>query len=88
MGLTEKIMMGFLFAFLLLGAARMFAAPLKLALKVLLNTLLGFCALFLLNQAAAFTGFTLGINLFNAMVTGILGIPGLALLVLLKMVFL
>ena len=31
---------------------------------------------------AAFTGITLGFNLFNALVIGILGLPGLVLLLL------
>ena len=88
MGLTEKIALGLLCLFVLLGVIRLFSAPLKLALKVLLNTLLGFAALFLLNLAAPLTGFTLGLNLFNAVVIGVLGIPGLVLLVLLKLVFL
>lgn len=87
MGLTEKIALGLLCAFVVLGVIQLFSAPLKLALKVLLNTLLGFAALFLLNLARGFTGFALGMNLFNALVIGILGVPGLVLLVLLKLVF-
>ena len=82
MGLTEKIALGLLCLFVLLGVIRLFAAPLKTALKLLLSTLLGFAALL------ALTGFTLGVNLFNALVIAILGLPGLVLLVLLKLVFL
>ncbi|MBQ9460119.1 MAG: pro-sigmaK processing inhibitor BofA family protein [Oscillospiraceae bacterium] len=87
MGLTEKIVIGALCAFAALGVIRLFSAPLRLALKVLLNTLLGFAALFLLNQASPLTGFSLGLNLFNALIIGILGVPGLVLLALLKLVF-
>lgn len=87
MGLTEKLALGMLCAFVALGVIQLFAAPLKLAVKVLFNTLLGFAALFLLNLAGGLTGFTLGINLFNALTVGILGVPGLALLALLKLVF-
>ena len=47
MGIAEKLALAFLGAVVLLGVIRLFAAPLKLALKVLLNTLLGFGALFL-----------------------------------------
>ena len=86
MGLTEKIALGMLCAFVVLGVIQLFSAPLKLALKVLLNTLLGFAALFLLNLASGLTGFTLGVNLLNALTVGILGVPGLVLLVLLKLV--
>lgn len=87
MGLTEKIAIGLLCAFVIVGVVRLFAAPLRLALKVLLNTLLGFAALFLLNLTSSFTGLSLGLNLFNALVIGILGVPGLVLLILLKLVF-
>ena len=87
MGLTEKIALGMLCAFVVLGVIQLFSAPLRLALKVLLNTLLGFAALFLLNLTSGLTGLTLGLNLFNALTNGVLGIPGLALLVLLKLVF-
>ena len=88
MGLTEKITLGLLTAFVLLGVIRLFSTPLKLALRLLLNTLLGFLALFVLNLCSALTGFSLGLNLFNAAVIGVLGLPGLVLLVLLKLVFL
>ena len=87
MGLGVKLAVILLCAVLVLGIIRLFAAPLKLALKLILNTLLGFLALFLLGLTAPLTGFALGLNLFNALVIGILGVPGLVLLVLLQAVF-
>ena len=87
MGLEVKIAIAFLCVFLILGVVRLFAAPLKFALKLILNTLLGFLALFLLGLTAPLTGFALGLNLFNALVIGILGVPGLVLFVLLQAVF-
>ena len=87
MGLTEKIVLGLLCAFVALGVIRLFSTPLRLALRVLFNTLLGFAALFALNLAHSLTGFSLGMNLFNALTIGVLGLPGLVLLVLLKLVF-
>ena len=87
MGLTEKIAIGLLCAFVLLGVMQLFSVPLRLALKVLLNTLLGFAALFLTNLAGSATGLTLGMNLLNALIIGVLGIPGLVLLALLRVVF-
>ena len=67
--------------------AKVFSAPLKAALKVLFNTLLGLGALLLLNAAAPLTGISLGLNLFNALVVGILGVPGLGLLLLVQWIF-
>ena len=83
MGLTDKIGIAILCAFVLFSVVRLFAAPLKLAAKVLLNTALGFLALFLLGLTEPVTGFSLGLNFFNALTVGILGVPGLVLLVLL-----
>ena len=72
---------------LLLISARVFSAPLKVAVKALLNTLLGLGALILLNATAPFTGLSLGVNLFNALVVGVLGVPGVVLLLLVQWVF-
>ena len=51
------------------------------------KTIAFFLALFLLGLTAPLTGFALGLNLFNALIIGILGVPGLILLVLLQAVF-
>ncbi len=88
MHLTETLVLGLLCALAVLGVIRLFSAPLRLALRILLNTLLGFAALFLLRLAAPLTGLTLGLNPINALIVGVLGVPGLVLLILLKLVFL
>ena len=87
MGLGEKVSVVIFGVFLLLALVRLFAAPLKLVLKLALNTLLGFAALLLLNLTSGLTGLSLGLNLMNALVIGALGVPGLVLLVLVQMVF-
>ena len=71
----------------LLITARVFAAPLRVLAKVILNTVLGLGALALLNATSALTGFDLGLNLFNALVVGILGMPGIGLLLLVQWIF-
>ena len=73
-------------AFLLLALARIFRSPLKLAGKLLLNTLLGYLALWLVAATSAHTGIALGMNLANALVVGVLGLPGFVLLLLLQWV--
>ena len=60
--------------------------PLRLALKLLVNTLLGFLALWVVRLTAGVTGIALGLNLWNALVIGILGLPGFALLLLVQWV--
>ena len=82
MGLTEKVLAALLALFLLVGLVRVFSAPLRLALKVLGNTLLGFLALWGVQLTAGVTGIALGLNLWNALVVGVLGLPGLLLLLL------
>ncbi len=63
---------------------KLLSAPLRLAFKLLLNALSGFVALFLLNFIGTMIDVSLGINFVNALVVGILGVPGVVLLLLLK----
>ena len=82
MGITEKILLVLFAVFALLAVLRLFAAPLKLA-----NTLLGFALLGILSALGVLAKLSLGLNLFNALVIAVLGVPGLALLILLRLVF-
>ena len=68
------------------GGGRANKKPLKLALRVVLNSALGLGVLWLLNSTAPVTGLTLGVNWFNALTVGVLGLPGLGLLLLVKWV--
>ena len=86
MSVVEKIALGLVIAFLLLTCVRLFATPLKLALRVLINSALGFGAVWLLNLTTGITGLSLGLNLFNALTIGILGVPGFCLLLLMQWV--
>ena len=70
----------------LVAVVRLFRRPLKLALRVVLNSALGLGVLWLLNSTAPVTGLTLGVNWFNALTVGVLGLPGLGLLLLVKWV--
>jgi len=85
MGIAEKVLLVLLAVFALLAVLKLFAAPLKLVGKLLVNTLLGFALLGLLHVTGLLA--RLALNLFNALVIAVLGVPGLALLVLLRMIF-
>ena len=87
MDLTAKIVIGLLLFFVVIALLRLFSTPLRLALRVVANTSLGFGALLVLNWTAPVTGVALGINIVNALVIGILGIPGLGLLLLTQWLF-
>jgi len=86
MDLTQKVVVGLMAAFLAIALLRVFQTPLKLALKLLFNTILGFAALWVLNLTTAYTGLSLGLNLWNALTIGILGLPGFVLLLLVQWV--
>lgn len=72
--------------FLLVAVVKLLHRPLRLVLRVAGNSLLGLGALWLLDSVAPVTGLTLGVNWFNALTVGILGLPGLGLLLLVKWV--
>ena len=82
MDLNQKLIVGLLICFLVIALIRLFRTPLLIAMKLLVNTLLGFLALWTANLTAGFTGITLGFNLLNALIIGILGLPGFVFLLL------
>ena len=86
MSFIEKAAIGLVIAFLAVTCLRLLSTPLKMALRLVLNSALGFGALWLLQYTAAYTGISLGLNLFNLLTVGVLGLPGLGLLVLLQWV--
>ena len=67
--------------FLVVALARLLTAPLRLAIKLAVNAALGLLALWLVNMLP---GVALGLNLVNALIVGIFGLPGLILLILLQ----
>ena len=80
MSVLEQAAIALLVLFGGVAVLRLVSTPLKLTLRLIANTALGFGALWLLQ----YTGLALGLNLFNALTIGILGLPGLGLLVALQ----
>ena len=58
--------------------------PLAWITKLLLHAAMGYAFLFLFNFVGAWIGVSLGLNWLNAAVTGVLGVPGVILLLLIK----
>ena len=58
--------------------------PMKWALKLAMHALCGFICLWLLNSVSGFTGLELPINAVTTLVSGIFGVPGIALIALLE----
>ena len=69
-------------ALLILTALKIFTKPIRFVFKLLLNTLLGFAALMIINFLGQYFGIRIELNWLNAAVTGIFGIPGLAVLLI------
>ena len=51
------------------------------------NTFLGWAGLYIFNLIFAASGFAIGINIASASIVGILGVPGLILLIILKLIY-
>lgn len=68
---------------LLLLILALLRRPLKGLVRLLGRTGVGLAVLYALSQVGSFIGVSLGVNLANALVLGVLGAPGLGLLLML-----
>lgn len=84
MDVTQALAAAALGLALLAVLLRIFARPVRLLLKLVLNTAFGFGALVLFRALEPVLHITLGWNLLNAAVIGVLGFPGLLLLLALQ----
>ena len=66
---------------------KLFKSPIKKAFKLLINTALGFGALILIDLTSGLTGISIGVNLLNSLIVGILGLPGFGLLLMIRWLF-
>jgi inhibitor of the pro-sigma K processing machinery len=72
-------------ALVALIVVKLLLKPMKWTLRAVIHGLGGFACLWLVNTTAVFTGLTLPVNAVTVLLTGTLGIPGLALVTLLEM---
>ena len=70
--------------FLLSLSFALLKKPLAWIVKFLLHAAMGYAFLFLFNFVGAWVGVSLGLNWLNAAVAGVLGVPGVILLLLIK----
>lgn len=64
---------------------KLFIMPIKKILKLIFNSILGGIIIYLINIVGSTFNFHIGLNIYTALVTGFLGIPGVVLLVFLKL---
>ena len=63
---------------------KLLSFPLKVLWKLIINAILGAVILFLFNLVGGFLNLSIPINALNALITGVLGIPGVILLLILQ----
>lgn len=71
-------------AFALLLLLDVLSTPLSIALQVLANSMAGGLSLFLANAAFGWAGLHLPVNPVSAVLTGMLGLPGVVGLIVLR----
>ena len=64
---------------------KVFYLPLKHIFKLLLNSVLGGFLIYIVNVVGSYFGFHIGLNFGTAIFAGILGVPGVVALVLVKL---
>ncbi len=84
MGLDLSIFLTYAGAVLLIFIfGRLFVWPLKIILKLAVNSLIGGIVIVIINTIGAGLGFLIPLNMLNALILGILGLPGAILLLIL-----
>lgn len=64
---------------------KLFALSIRFIIKLVLNGVLGVVLLFLVNFFGAYFNFSIGINIWTALIAGFFGIPGVVFLIIFKM---
>ena len=67
--------------------AKLLSAPIKLIIKILINALIGGIVLIILNWIGGNFGISIPINFLTALITGVLGVPGVIICLILSMFF-
>ena len=64
---------------------KIFIVPIKWIIKIIINSIIGIILLYIINIIGGMWNFHIGINLFTALLVGMLGIPGAVLLMIMKL---
>ena len=87
MGLTVPTLLAFLLGLVLLYIVGMLLViPIKILVKLILNGVLGGIVLFFFNLIAGLFGVAIAINPLTAIIVGILGVPGVVLLLIAQII--
>ena len=80
----EKLLLLLALGGLLMALVRLVMAPIRLLWKLMINGLLGFAGLWIVNLLLGFTGFAIPINAVTVLLAGTLGLPGIGILAVLE----
>lgn len=83
-GMIAMVVLGFIILYVLMW---IFIKPVKIALRLIANSIIGALLLMIFNYIGGLWGLTIGVNIFTALTCGILGVPGFLLLLVLKWFF-
>ncbi len=70
--------------FFLYALGKMLLIPLRVIFNLIVNAVIGGGVLLVVNLVGSFWGFAVGVNPITALTVGLLGVPGVALLVALR----
>ena len=70
---------------LLFIIGKIFIVPIKWILKLVFNSILGGVLIWLINLVGGMWAFHVGLNIYTAILVGILGVPGAVLLILIQL---
>lgn len=86
-GIELSVILAYVFGLVLLYfIGWILIIPIKFIAKLIINGIIGGVLLVILNLFGGLIGFSIGINPINALVVGFLGVPGLILLIVLKLI--
>lgn len=82
--MDTNLLMYFACICFLLIFGRVFIVPIKKILKLLINSILGGAIIFLINLIGSYFEFHIGLNIFTSILVGLLGVPGVIVLIIIK----
>lgn len=86
-GIELSVIMAYIFGLVLLYfIGWILIIPIKLICKLIVNGIIGGILLIIVNLIGEFVNFSIGLNPINAIVVGFLGIPGVLLLIVFKLI--
>ena len=86
MGMEMSVFLTYIGAILLIFIfGKLFLWPLKMILKLIINSVIGGVVIVIINAVGANLGLLIPLNMINALIVGVLGLPGAILLLLMSL---